>query len=106
GVVGYIIGAVKWGKVGHILAIGVSPDYRRRKIGSALMEEVLTRFARIGAEVAKLEVRKSNTGAREFYRKLGFVERHEVPYYYADGETAVTMEKSLSQINAFGSQRK
>ncbi|MFN4133507.1 MAG: ribosomal protein S18-alanine N-acetyltransferase [Candidatus Hadarchaeales archaeon] len=95
GVVGYVIGAVKWGKVGHVLAIGVNPSHRRKKIGSALMKEVLARFAKKGAEIAKLEVRKSNIGAREFYKKLGFLERYEIPYYYVDGETAVTMEKNL-----------
>jgi ribosomal-protein-alanine N-acetyltransferase len=95
GIVGYVIGAVRWRNVGHVLAIGVDPPYRKRGIGSALMREAIGCFLRKGAKVVRLEVRKSNVGAQEFYRKLGFVERFEVPYYYGDGESAVTMELTL-----------
>lgn len=106
GVVGYIIGAVRWGKIGHILAIGVTPKHRRKRIGSALMEEIMARFLRQGAEMVRLEVRKSNITAREFYKKHGFVERQEIPYYYMDGESAITMEKALSPLNVFQNQQK
>jgi len=94
-VVGYIIGAIRWGPTGHVLAIGVDPYHRRQRIGSALVEEVIKRFIRRGARLVRLEARKSNSGAQQFYHKLGFRDRMEVPYYYEDGETAVTMELPL-----------
>jgi ribosomal-protein-alanine N-acetyltransferase len=95
GVIGYVIGAVRWRNVGHVLAIGVDPPYRKMGMGSALMKETIERFRRKGVKMVRLEVRKSNLGAQEFYRKLGFTDRFEVPYYYGDGESAVTMELTL-----------
>lgn len=94
-VVGYVIGALRWGATGHILAIGIDPPYRRQDIGSALMGHVLDRLRAKGAKLSRLEVRKSNIEAQQFYQKLGFVERNEIPYYYEDGETAVAMEFPL-----------
>lgn len=90
-IVGYVIGTIRWGNTGHILAIAVDPPYRRRGIGTALMAAILDKLKRRGAKLIRLEVRKSNEGARCFYSKLGFKEREEVPFYYEDGETAVIM---------------
>ncbi|MEW6592105.1 MAG: ribosomal protein S18-alanine N-acetyltransferase [Candidatus Hadarchaeota archaeon] len=94
-VIGYLIGAVRWGPIGHILAIGVDPAFRRHGIGSAMVQKMIERFARKGARLVRLEARKSNFGAHQFYRRLGFKDRMEVPYYYEDGETALTMEMPL-----------
>ncbi|MDI6820277.1 MAG: ribosomal protein S18-alanine N-acetyltransferase [Candidatus Hodarchaeaceae archaeon] len=90
-VVGYIIGVIRWGASGHILAIAVDPPYRRRGIGSALIVNMLDRLKAKGAKGVRLEVRKSNFAARQFYLGLGFNEREEIPYYYEDGEAAVVM---------------
>ncbi|MDI6884343.1 MAG: ribosomal protein S18-alanine N-acetyltransferase [Hadesarchaea archaeon] len=92
-VVGYVIGALRWGGTGHVLAIGIDPQCRRQQIGSALMEHVMNRLRAKGAKLVRLEVRKSNVEAQRFYLKLGFRERGEIPYYYEDGETAVAMER-------------
>jgi ribosomal-protein-alanine N-acetyltransferase len=94
-VVGYVIGVIRWGATGHILAIGIDPSYRRQQIGSALMERIINRLQARGAKTIRLEVRKSNLGAQQFYLKLGFREMGEIPYYYEDGETAVAMELSV-----------
>ena len=94
-IVGYIIAGVRWLSVGHILAIAVDPAYRGRGIGTSLMREVFRRFREDGVRHVRLEVRKSNVVAISFYHKLGFIERFEVPFYYSDGETAITMERDL-----------
>ncbi|MEM2878105.1 MAG: ribosomal protein S18-alanine N-acetyltransferase [Candidatus Hadarchaeales archaeon] len=91
-VVGYVIGALRWGATGHILAIGVDPDYRCRGIGSALMQKVMEKLVLKGSNVIRLEVRKSNIRAQRFYQGLGFRKMEELPYYYEDGETAIAME--------------
>jgi ribosomal-protein-alanine N-acetyltransferase len=96
-VAGYVIGAIRWGPTGHVLAIGVEPSSRRQGIGSALVGKMVEQFARRGAKLVRLEVRKGNLAAQNFYRKLGFRDRMEVPYYYEDGETAVTMELPLDK---------
>jgi ribosomal-protein-alanine N-acetyltransferase len=94
-IVGYVIGVIRWGATGHILAIGIDPSYRRQQIGSALMERITNRLRAKGAKTIRLEVRKSNLGAQQFYLRLGFKEMGEIPYYYEDGETAVAMERSF-----------
>lgn len=94
-IIGYIIGALRWGNTGHILAIGVDPEHRRKGVGSALMAEVIRRLKIKGAGLIRLEVRKSNVSAQEFYLALGFRKMEEIPYYYEDGETAIAMEMEL-----------
>jgi ribosomal-protein-alanine N-acetyltransferase len=94
-IVGYVIGVIRWGLTGHILAIGVDPPFRRKGVGTALMANILDRLRRKGAREVRLEVRKSNLAARRFYLELGFMEREEVPHYYEDGETAVVMTSKI-----------
>lgn len=91
-ILGYVIGIIRWGKTGHILSIAVDPSHRRQGIGSALMASIMARLRAKGARVIRLEVRKSNLGAQQFYLNLGFRLKEEIPYYYEDGETAVAME--------------
>lgn len=97
-VVGYVIGVVRWGFTGHILAIAVDPPYRRQGVGTALATNAIDRIRMKRAKQVRLEVRKSNLAARQFYLKLGFAEREEIPHYYEDGETAVIMSMNFDKI--------
>ncbi len=90
-VVGYVIGVVRWGATGHVLAIAVDPPYRRHGVGSALIVNMLNRLHEKGAKEVRLEVRVSNKVAQQFYQKLGFIQREIVPGYYSDGEPAIVM---------------
>ena len=56
----------------HINNLAVAEPYRRRGIGTALMGYVLKEGARMGAQRATLEVRRSNDAARQLYERLGF----------------------------------
>jgi ribosomal-protein-alanine acetyltransferase len=94
-VVGYLIGVIRWTNIGHILAIAVDPAFRRQHIGTMLISNIIDRFREKGVKVVRLEARKSNIGAQLFYKKLGFLERGEMPYYYEDGESAIAMELNL-----------
>ncbi len=94
-IVGYVIGVLRWGATGHILAIATDPPYQRQGIASALMDDIISRLRAKGAKLVRLEVRRSNAGAQQFYLKLGFRQRGEVPYYYEDGEAAMTMDYKL-----------
>ncbi|MHC1567948.1 MAG: ribosomal protein S18-alanine N-acetyltransferase [Candidatus Syntropharchaeia archaeon] len=71
---------------GHIASIAVHPDYRRRGIGTKLVEEV---FKRTGRK-AYIEVRESNKGAQEFYKKIGFRKKGIISKYYGS-EDAIVM---------------
>ncbi len=90
--VGYLIGLVRWGDVGHILAIAVDESYRRQGVGSSLIITAIDRLKNNGANKVKLEVRVSNEAAQKFYKKIGFQPEEVVPSYYSDGEDAISME--------------
>ena len=95
-VVGYIIGVIKWGVLGHILSIAVHPNFRRRGIGSTLLREEEYIMKCRGVKVIRLEVRVSNKPAIAMYRKFGYTIAFIKPHYYEDGEDAYVMFKILS----------
>ena len=94
-VVGYMIGVIRWGNIGHILAIGVDPAFQRQMVGTVLIKNIIDHFRERGAKIVRLEARKTNISAQHFYKNLGFLERGEIPYYYEDGEPAIAMELPL-----------
>lgn len=71
-VVGY---AVLWCILdqGELANIAVDPVWRRRGVGGRLLERVLQRARERGVADLFLEVRESNTVARELYRRRGFL---------------------------------
>ncbi len=60
---------------GHITDIFVTKAARGNNVGQMLMEKLESYFKENKATVAQLEVFAPNEIAREFYAKLGFVER-------------------------------
>lgn len=94
-VIGYVIGTLEARDKGHVVSIGVHPNYRKRGVATALLNEVISRFNARGVKIVKLEVRVSNLPAINLYRKLGFEITGTVEKYYSDGEDAYMMMKSL-----------
>jgi len=87
-------------KKGHIISIAVLPGYRSKGVGSALVEEALEAMsARYDAEHCYLEVRVSNTGALNLYRKLGFEVERTIGGYYSDGEDAYIMGRQVHSVD-------
>ena len=76
----------------HLLKIATASAYRRHGIASALIDYVVNEFKR--ASVLYLEVGEKNAIARNFYKKLGFVENGNRMNYYAD-DNAILIEKRL-----------
>ena len=73
----------------EILNLAVAPEFRRRGFGRALMESFLKG---VRGDVF-LEVRRSNSGAREFYKSLRFQELTlRENYYAAPPEAAIVMK--------------
>jgi [ribosomal protein S18]-alanine N-acetyltransferase len=62
--------------------LGIAPSLRRRGTGTALTREFLRVARAEGGTTVLLEVRESNTVAREFYLKLGFVQDGRRKAYY------------------------
>jgi ribosomal-protein-alanine N-acetyltransferase len=83
-----IVGYIMFWPDGHIASVAVAPDFRRKGIGTRLVE----RSVQMCNGIAKIEVRKSNEVAIEFYKNLGFVQIGIVPDYYPE-EDAIVMVK-------------
>ena len=83
-------------KKGHIISVAVLPEARRRGLGTKMMEFVLERAREIDllTEIT-LEVRQSNLGAINLYRRLEFVSHKILSGYYSDGEDAVLMRYTV-----------
>ena len=79
----------------HVNKIAVAENERRHGIASALMHECLRFARRQRIQQILLEVRKSNSGAQDFYRHLGFDPSYVRQRYYPDGEAAVVMMRNL-----------
>jgi len=74
----------------EILNIAISPAFRRRGIGRALLSQAAGR-------TLHLEVRASNAGTLAFYRALGFLESgRRRAYYRQPPEDAILMSRPMS----------
>ena len=80
---GFIIARVG-GDEWEIENIVVAGEHRRQGIGRALVNEILRTAQEHGAQSVLLEVRESNTAARQLYDRLGFVETARRHNYYRD----------------------
>ena len=90
-VVGYV-GLMMSGEEGHVTTVAVDPNWHRRTIGTRLMLVAGREAVRRGATALTLEVRMSNTGAQELYRRFGFRPAGVRKNYYVEtNEDALIM---------------
>ncbi len=68
----------------HVTNVAVHPAHRRRGIGCMLMLALMYSALAKGALRMTLEVRVSNHGAQQLYKKLGFVSEGIRRGYYLD----------------------
>ncbi|MCQ5337519.1 MAG: ribosomal protein S18-alanine N-acetyltransferase [Candidatus Methanomethylicia archaeon] len=90
-IIGYCIGIIRNGDIGHIISIAVDKNYRRRGIGTILLRNTINELMKLGARKIRIEVRESNIAAIKLYEKIGFREKERIYGYYSDGETAIVM---------------
>lgn len=76
---------------GYITNIAVHPDYRRKKIASALLSHFIEHGKKNNFEFLTLEVRESNLAAISCYKKFGFKEVGIRKNYYEHTENAILM---------------
>ncbi len=79
----------------ELIRIASAPEYRRKGIGSALLNTAFCHAKNSGCERMLLEVRASNTAARAMYEKHGFRQTGIRRRYYDGTEDAVIMEINL-----------
>lgn len=76
----------------HVTTFAVLPDWRRRGVGARLLLALMELSIELGARVATLEVRLTNTAARALYQRFGFRPVGVRPRYYSDNnEDALIM---------------
>ena len=82
----------------HVATLATHPDFRRQGIAKELLAHSLRYMSGEGAVSSFLEVRESNTAAREMYRKFGYEDTGRRRGYYKDNnEDAILM--TLEKIN-------
>jgi ribosomal-protein-alanine N-acetyltransferase len=94
--VGYLI-ISRYVDAWHVMNVAVDPDYRRRGIGSTMLERLFELTADDERRGYTLEVRVSNDAAIQLYERLGF-EAHGVRrgYYTDNHEDALIMWRGAS----------
>ena len=89
GLAGYLV-CSRYADIWHLMNVAVDPARRRAGVATALLTRL---FSEVGAGARlTLEVRTSNHGAIEMYRRFGFAVAGERRRYYQDtGEDALIM---------------
>ncbi|HEX5421008.1 MAG TPA: GNAT family N-acetyltransferase [Gammaproteobacteria bacterium] len=84
----------------HLNLLAVRPGYRRRGIGTRLIEWLESSARTAGTFLIRLELRAGNDAARRLYTKLGYSEVGRQPGYYSGKEDAICMVRDLSAASA------
>jgi len=81
--------------LGRIITLDVVEAWRRRGVGSALMDAAEGWARRRGFISLSLETAENNLNAQAFYERRGYVKYDKLDHYYADGTAAFRMIKRL-----------
>ena len=77
-----------------MMNVAVHPDYRRKGIAEALVNDLVENLKKMGSHCLTLEVRASNVPAITLYEKLGFSEIGRRKNYYRNPrEDALILRK-------------
>ncbi len=80
------------GDEAELCRIGVNPEYRKQGIGSAILKQYISFLLQNNCRRLFLEVRKSNLGAIELYKSVGFkTDGIRKDYYHSPVEDAYLM---------------
>ena len=79
---------------GYIFNVAVSETHRKKGVGSALINEIVTYGKKNNLCFITLEVRESNINAQSLYSKFGFIKVGERKNYYSEPkENAILLTK-------------
>lgn len=79
----------------HLTTIGVAPEHRRRGLAQMLLAHIESALHHRDLKTIMLEVRVSNAGAQELYRRNGYTVVQRINKYYTNGEDCYLMMKGL-----------
>ena len=69
---------------GHIVTLNVAPSYRRKGVGSQMLDEIEKILKEKGANECHLEVREDNIAALKLYLKCGYQKIAKLEKYYGN----------------------
>jgi ribosomal-protein-alanine N-acetyltransferase len=95
-IAGFLIAHREPRKILHIVTIDVVKAWRRRGVGSLLMDAAEHWAGDRGLRMIGLETAHDNLAAQKFYRARGYRKVDEIEHYYADGTSAWVMVKELA----------
>lgn len=78
----------------HLASIAIHPDFRRKDIGTFLLNGCLLLAKTYSFSLVRLEVREKNITAQKFYLANGFEATANIPNYYPN-DNAIVMERVL-----------
>ncbi len=93
--VGFLAAVISAEGQARILMFAVAAGFRDRGLGTQLMNTFIQICGNRGIRRLELEVRKSNAGGIQFYRRYGFEIGFLLPSFYTDGEDGYKMFKTL-----------
>jgi ribosomal protein S18 acetylase RimI-like enzyme len=93
-IAGFILTAC-FERTGHIITIDVLAEFRRARVGTALLRAAEESLARRGATQIGLETAIDNGAAIEFWKQNGYLTRGILKNYYPGGLAAYAMMKRL-----------
>ncbi|KAI8332822.1 N-acetyltransferase 12, isoform CRA_a [Chlamydoabsidia padenii] len=77
---------------GYIAMLAVAKDYRKRAIGSTLVERAVQAMKKEKADEVVLETEYTNQGALGLYQRLGFIKDKRLYRYYLNGIDAFRLK--------------
>ena len=101
-IAGFLIAERQAQKVAHIVTIDVVDRWRRRRVGTLLMDAAELWAREQELLLVYLETAENNTAAQAFYEARGYRKVDSVANYYSDGTSAWVMLKWLKGKEAAG----
>ena len=95
-ITGFLVAHREPRKILHLVTIDVLNRWRRRGVGSLLMDAAEQWARDQGQLMIGLETASDNLIAQKFYQARGYRKVNEIERYYADGATAWVMVKELT----------
>ncbi|MBK5113463.1 MAG: GNAT family N-acetyltransferase [Candidatus Heimdallarchaeota archaeon] len=96
-VVGFVAFGIYSIKTTHIKILAVDLDYRRKGIGSKLLERTIEISEMLPINLIRLEVRLTNNAAIKFYERYGFRIINTIEQYYDDMSDAYLMARKIKK---------
>jgi len=75
----------------HIMTLAIHPNWHQLGLGEWLLLSLLEIGAKMGGQLATLEVRPSNRAALALYKKYLFEKKGRRPNYYSNNEDALIL---------------